>query len=270
MGAMFLFLTLMCLGVALNIALVVYFMKRPARPLEWGESLVGRAMSGRALGFLFALIMTMYLGCSVLYVSFYPDVKELEASALLFQGLFFNIPALLILLGVLICRRVRSDEPMDLSWSPIPKLIGLSVLLYIATIPVMWFYSLLNQFLLHQLGFDVFLQEVAQVFLEPAPLLTRSAMCFVAVVLAPAVEELFFRGALFPWMIRRAGFWSAVFLNAFFFAAIHMHLPSFVPLFLLSAIFCVVYARTRSLLVPICMHACFNGISLLLLSLTSG
>jgi len=108
---------------------------------------------------------------------------------------------------------------------------------------------------------------VTQVFLVPLPWPTRTAVFFIAIVGAPVFEEIVFRGILFPWLARRTGFWPGVVVVSALFAALHLHLPSLLPLFLLSAMFCVAYARTRSLWVPIGMHALFNAVSVLLLTL---
>ena len=269
-AAILFFLLLMCIGVALDVALCVYFLKRPARPSEWGSMLATRSMSGRMV-LILSLVLTMgYIGFSVGYSLFFPDVVEVEPVTLLAQGFFFHIPAMMILFGVFLYRRLAAHAPVGPALRNTPAMLGISVLLYIAAVPVLWFYSLIYQAFLHQLGCNLYLQEVAEIFLAPAPTWHRVGMYVVAIVLAPVVEECFFRGVLFPWVIRRAGFWPAVASVSLLFAAIHLHLPSFFPLLLLSAMFCVVYARTRSLLVPIGMHACFNGVSLLLLALTGG
>jgi membrane protease YdiL (CAAX protease family) len=115
------------------------------------------------------------------------------------------------------------------------------------------------------MGHSFYLQDVALLFLAPMTPPEKVALIFIAVIIAPLFEEILFRGLLFPWVVRRAGLWPAVGLVSLFFAAIHMHLPSLLPLFLLSSFFCLAYARTRSLLVPIGMHAAFNGVTVILL-----
>jgi len=195
-------------------------------------------------------------------------VHELGPHALLFQALFFHFPALIILAGIFHHRRSSDREPRGLFWRRLPAMAGLSVLLYLASIPILWFYSMLYQIFLHQLGCNLYLQDVAQMFLAPAPVLEKVAMYFVAIIVAPVFEEFLFRGVLLPWAIRRAGFWPGVAVVSLFFAGMHMHLPSLLPLFILSVLFCLAYARTRSLLVPIGMHACFNAVTIILLALT--
>jgi len=71
-------------------------------------------------------------------------------------------------------------------------------------------------------------------------------------------------------VVRRTGFWTGTALVSLIFAGLHWHLPSLLPLFLLSAMFSLAYARTQSLLVPMGMHAAFNGVTVALLLLMGG
>ena len=264
----FFFLLILCTGVVLDLGLVLYFLKRPPRPGLWYEDLAARALPGKLILILILTLAAVYVSCSLAYGFLFPYTVELKPHTLLFQALFFHVPALVILSGIFIHRRASGREQLGLSWRRAPKMIGLSVLLYLAAIPILWFYSMLYQVFLYQFGFNFYLQDVAEVFLAPAPVLERVAMYFVAIILAPVFEEALFRGVLLPWMVRRTGLWPGIVIISTFFAAMHLHLPSFLPLFLLSAMFCVAYARTRSLLVPIGMHACFNAVTVILLALT--
>lgn len=84
------------------------------------------------------------------------------------------------------------------------------------------------------------------------------------VVFAPIAEELFFRGVVFNAWRREAGRRWAYLGSAALFAAIHVSLVSLVPIFLLGLALAWAYERTRTLLVPIVMHATVNGISVLI------
>jgi membrane protease YdiL (CAAX protease family) len=90
-------------------------------------------------------------------------------------------------------------------------------------------------------------------------------LVFVAVTVAPLVEEMLFRGVALPILERDFGTRAAVLLVSAVFAAIHFHLPSMAPLLVIAAGFAVAYVRTGSLLVSITMHALFNGVNILML-----
>jgi membrane protease YdiL (CAAX protease family) len=75
-------------------------------------------------------------------------------------------------------------------------------------------------------------------------------------VLAPIVEEVFFRGLVFGWL-RRWGFWPALFLSAAAFASLH---PAAVPWTQLvgGLVFAAAYEIERNLWVPIVIHVLGN------------
>ena len=54
--------------------------------------------------------------------------------------------------------------------------------------------------------------------------------------------------------------------NALLFAAVHSHLPSFAPLFVLGSCFTLAYEWSGSILVSMTMHALFNSVSLIALA----
>ncbi|MDD2461483.1 MAG: CPBP family intramembrane glutamic endopeptidase [Kiritimatiellia bacterium] len=91
----------------------------------------------------------------------------------------------------------------------------------------------------------------------------RVGLITAAVLIAPTVEEFVFRGILFRALLRHRRFAYAALLSGAYFALVHLHAPSFLPLLALSAAFSAGYAATGSILTPIVMHALFNAVSLL-------
>lgn len=260
------FLLLICVGIAADIGLVLHWIKRPVRLPELAGWLASRALPPKLMMFLFGIVIGFYLLASWVYVLIFPS-GEIGPQAVIFQTLLFHLPVL-SLLGLLFhFAGIQGRELFGLHWKKAPALLGLSVIFYLAAVPLLWFYSALYQILLHQFGCDFYLQDVAQVLMAPAPWLMRTGLFFIAIIVAPVFEEIVFRGILLPFVVRRAGFWPGVVLVSVIFGGMHLHLPSFLPLFLLSVIFSLAYARTRSLLVPVGMHILFNGVTVVLLLL---
>jgi membrane protease YdiL (CAAX protease family) len=104
-------------------------------------------------------------------------------------------------------------------------------------------------------------QETVEMFQKAAHPAIKVIMVLAAVVSAPLVEELIFRGFLYPLFKRYTDAWIAAPLNALLFALIHMHVGSFIPLCLFAIALIAAYEFTGSLLVPIFMHASFNALS---------
>jgi membrane protease YdiL (CAAX protease family) len=92
----------------------------------------------------------------------------------------------------------------------------------------------------------------------------RAVFALAAIVLAPFVEEILFRGILYP-LIKHHGYpRCALWGTSLLFAAVHVHLATFVPLFVFGVILVWIYERTDTLLAPILTHATFNTINFLL------
>jgi membrane protease YdiL (CAAX protease family) len=81
------------------------------------------------------------------------------------------------------------------------------------------------------------------------------------VVLAPAAEELLFRGALLGWLRRRLPLWLAAPLSAAAFAGVHL-IPSLLPfLFVFGLAAAWVRERTGSTLNSFAMHMTQNAVA---------
>lgn len=260
------FLLLICIGIAVDIGLALYLAKRPARLTEWRNTLADRALPSTLILIIAGLFLGLYLFNSLAYSFLFP-AGEIEPHTVIFQTLFFHLPVL-GLIGLLFrFAGIQGRELFGFHWKKAPALLGLAVVFYLAALPLLWFYSALYQIFLQQFGHEFFLQDVAQVLTAPATWPVRAALFFIVIVVAPVFEEIIFRGILLPFFVARAGFWPGIALISLLFAGLHWHLPSLLPLFLLSVMFCLAYARTRSLLVPMGMHIAFNGVTVILLLL---
>jgi hypothetical protein len=81
-------------------------------------------------------------------------------------------------------------------------------------------------------------------------------------VVAPIVEEIFFRGFVFAGLRGRYGWQNAALISAFLFAVIHFTPTAFIPIFILGCIFAYLYQRSNSIWPAILMHASTNGLAL--------
>jgi membrane protease YdiL (CAAX protease family) len=92
----------------------------------------------------------------------------------------------------------------------------------------------------------------------PPPLAgNRVAILPLAVIAAPLVEEVLFRGLLFQGLLRSLKLPVAVLWSAGVFAAVHP-MVSWPPVFVLGAAAAIVFHRTRYLPAAIAVHAVYN------------
>lgn len=79
-----------------------------------------------------------------------------------------------------------------------------------------------------------------------------------AVIVAPIVEEVFFRGFLFAAFRQRHGWVKAALISSALFALIHLQPVAIPPIFLLGFFFAYLYHHSNSIWLPILMHGLVN------------
>lgn len=86
-----------------------------------------------------------------------------------------------------------------------------------------------------------------------------------ACVAAPLVEEFLFRGYIYGALKQKTGTLFAMVVVGGIFAVVHGNLPALVPLWAFSILLCIAYEITKSLWVPIGIHALFNVTNIVLM-----
>lgn len=90
------------------------------------------------------------------------------------------------------------------------------------------------------------------------------AFAFLAIAFAPFMEELFFRGFLYPVLARQVGAGVAIFLTASVFAFIHVfEYKAWGPVlivFLVGLVLTAVRARMKSVAASFIVHGIYNGV----------
>ncbi|HEY1771532.1 MAG TPA: type II CAAX endopeptidase family protein [Chthoniobacterales bacterium] len=105
-------------------------------------------------------------------------------------------------------------------------------------------------------------QQIVEMFTGSETLQQRIMIIVLAISIAPMTEEFIFRFFLYGVFKRYLGRAAGLLLNALLFAAVHAHLPSFAPLFVLGGCLTLAYEWSGSILVSMTMHALFNFLAL--------
>jgi len=106
-------------------------------------------------------------------------------------------------------------------------------------------------------------QEIVKIYQETSAVSIRVMLAIAAVIIAPVVEEVVFRGYIYPVCKRYTGRIIATFFASLFFSAVHFNIPALLPLFILAIILTIAYELSGSLWVPISIHASFNAFTLI-------
>ncbi len=108
--------------------------------------------------------------------------------------------------------------------------------------------------------YKIYETEFAKLLLNPISLF------LMTVILAPILEEILFRGIIMKGMINnRVKPITAIIISAFIFGAVHFNPWQFAGAFLLGLVLGLVYYKTKSLLMPILLHAFNNLLSALMM-----
>jgi membrane protease YdiL (CAAX protease family) len=98
----------------------------------------------------------------------------------------------------------------------------------------------------------------------PSDPLGLSLLFLLTVVVAPVVEEVVYRGVLYPALRLRVGLVPAVLFSALAFGIAHISLVwLLVPMTFFGALLALAFEGSRSLVVPIASHALFNLMAVL-------
>lgn len=229
---------------------------RPARPLPAWE------LSGRAAALVFLLWFLAFFAAgnlAALLLSPWPSLRWAVVPLATLGHASAGVALLARAEGLglrELWRKVAPAPPdrRDLGWAA--AFLGLAVLMVLAV-------SLATgPFLKPDQSPQRDLQELLRGLRDLGPTLL---MFGVVAGLAPAFEELLFRGFLLPVLARRAGMGIALLGSALLFGAIHLQPAGLPTLATLGLAMGLAFRHRGSLWPPLLLHGCWNGALFLLM-----
>ena len=115
---------------------------------------------------------------------------------------------------------------------------------------------IVHNMILYFLGVDTQGEEIMKIFAQ-----LKSPVWFfiVGVVMAPIVEEIFFRGFLFQGFRQKYGWITAALLSSAIFAVAHLDLVALIPTFILGVVLAYIYHRSNSVWPGVILNFLDNG-----------
>ena len=146
--------------------------------------------------------------------------------------------------------------------------------LFLMFLPLIWIVSLIWTNILggfQKVGWieEIEQQELVTLFQNGGHPIAMLLLVTLAVIMAPVIEELIFRGCIYRFLKSQTSLLVAQVISGCIFSIMHANLLSFVPLILVGILLARIYEKTGSLYAPIWFHALFNAFSLLMLFITS-
>jgi len=139
------------------------------------------------------------------------------------------------------------------------------LLLFLASLPLVFAVSLVWQQLLKAAGLPLAQQELIELLRNTDSPGLIVGLTFLAVIVAPIAEETLFRAGLFRYLRTRIPRIAALLISSLVFASLHGNPVAFGPLVALGLLLAIAYERTGRIAVPIIAHGLFNLHTLLLL-----
>ena len=186
----------------------------------------------------------------------YEDAFLLISNAVLWLGAIFAF-------DFFICRP-QTGKPLNFNFST------KNFSTYLLIFPLMFGMILIAEFIAGKIPVTgPFFGEMYEVFSRLMEQMSKdtSVMIILAVIMAPVFEEIVFRGIIQKGLINKGMKpMTAIWVSAIAFGLVHGNPWQFVGAVLLGFVMGIVYAKTKSLLMPILLHAFNNGISTALIS----
>jgi hypothetical protein len=256
--------TLGSVGFVLYILIGFYIYSSLSRQI--GARASTAETTQRTFGFPDVIIATLLSGLFLFTIALSLSDSRAPANPRthdLLSGALFTVGLLVFLIAFLRLRGFDLTDLMGLTKIGFGRVLSTGMILLFAAYPIILLADSLTRRLL---GEGLSKQEIIQLFNSSQTLPQRIIIIVMAVALAPVAEEFMFRFFLYGVLKRYFGRLVGLLVNAAFFAAVHTHLPSFGPLFVLGSCFTIAYEWSGSILVPMTMHALFNALTLTVLA----
>jgi membrane protease YdiL (CAAX protease family) len=99
---------------------------------------------------------------------------------------------------------------------------------------------------------------------ESIPIPEFLAVFVLVVIIVPIAEEIFFRGIIYKWLRRRAGFLIGLLVSSITFGTLHFAAPSIAAISVLGVLCALVYELSDSLWTAVTIHAMNNFLAIVL------
>lgn len=249
--------------------LIAFTLRIQDRPLSWTEPL--RRLEWRpwswssAVWIVLPLLFIQFLFVMLFLLfgrMFDTDLGESERILIILQSLFFHWTGFALIAWSLHRRALTWSTAFGLKTADFFRDACWGIVILVGVMPLILGYNIVAQMVMEWIGIAPDVQDVTRIISESSSLSTKVYFALLALVVAPVVEELIFRGILLPALTRMAGVKVAIMVVSVLFAAVHGHWPSFVPLFMLSVALCLAYIYRGSLITSIAMHSAFNSLTI--------
>jgi membrane protease YdiL (CAAX protease family) len=218
------------------------------------------------LGVMSALCLGMALaGLVEHFTSGWPKAQS-DFWQIAFSACCLEIPALVLIALFLRNHNLSWTEAFGFRTTETATAAAYGVLAGTLFVPAAWGLQALSGYLMELVHLKAKDQQIVQELQDPSLNIPEKAVIgLIAIVVAPVVEELLFRGILYPVLKQTGRPRLALWVSSALFALVHFNMESFVPLLVFALVLVYLYETFQNLLAPIVAHSLFNAANFLML-----
>ena len=201
------------------------------------------------IGMLFLLAVDTLVQLAVL-----PDMRATQ--------LIWLMMPLVVVLTLTVVTRLTQGFQLTLNWQVTARQLSLIIGSAVGLILVL---PMVGVVLTMLVGHPTISQNQASINQTlQGGVLTQIAMVFLAVVIAPLIEETMFRGVVMNTWFKNNRYYADVLLSAVLFGVFHttadLSFVTVTPYVVMGAVFALIYRKTGNLVVNIYTHMLYNAI----------
>lgn len=210
--------------------------------------------------FAFGLLLYLFFALSLDYFQVPTLIESLHPSVSFTLNYFLQIVILFLPLYLLVIRKYKANlADFGFKKVKLSKLFSTVFLSYVFYIIVSIIIS--NYLFQNNLEIPGYEPQESHIPLFGEDLIGLLIAPFFIIIIAPFLEEIFFRGFIYRTLTKIWPIWLSSIIGAALFALFHFEFQSIIPLFFLGLILNYNYQRTNSLWTSVAFHALNNAIA---------
>lgn len=223
------------------------------------------------LGLLFLCLgLGSLFSHGLLQLSWLQHLGSREFIGVVVNTLFQQLPIFCVVAWFVRSQRLTWSEAFGFRRERWKRVVVTAVGITVLALIVSFYLQKFSHHLLVQLDWQPVEQVTVRALRSTAALHQRLLFGVVAILVAPVVEELLFRGILYPAIKELGHKRLAIWGTSIIFGLIHMNAATVLPLTAFSVLMILLYEETDNLLAPIVSHALFNATHFVLMTVGVG